>query len=169
MKPQVESKLSTIFTYPFFQSVGKPVPSVVTILNSWPVAIKYYNSQKWQNCRLMARNVLHSLAEQKSWDRSQEWNPLIDELQPSIDFFVANILPKTGIPETIIAKIATQVSWDIKLICLEHHYSDVIDPPFYIPLLDPWYAAGHLPCGWDGDEFPEDWDGIIRDGKLMVF
>jgi hypothetical protein len=44
---------------------------------------------------------------------------------------------------------------DLMLICLETHYQDIVKPVFHTPYLDIWYAAGHFPCGWDGDEFPE--------------
>ncbi|HEV2329128.1 MAG TPA: hypothetical protein VGY56_10110 [Verrucomicrobiae bacterium] len=61
------------------------------------------------------------------------------------------------------------ISWDLLFICLEVHYQDIVKPIFYLPYLDPWYAAGHYPCGWDGDEFPERWDGVLRGGQLIVF
>jgi hypothetical protein len=169
MKPRVQSKLDAVFAYPFFQSVGKPPSGPITVINSWPLAVKHYTSRSWQNCSLIARNLLQRLTEKRSWDRSEEWNPLTDELRPLIDSFANSILPKTGIPETLIAKIKPHFSWDIMFICMECEYSDVIAPPFYLPVLDPWYAAGHLPCGWDGERFPDDWGGVIRDGRLMVF
>jgi hypothetical protein len=54
-------------------------------------------------------------------------------------------------------------------ICIETEYRDLVEPVFAIPYLDTWYATGHYPCGWDGEEFPENWDGVIRDGWLIVF
>lgn len=169
VRPSVQSKLETILTYPFFQSVGKPISNSITTVDSWPSAIKFYTSVKWENCRLMARNVLQRLTEQRSWHRSNEWNSLIDEIQPVIELSLDAILPKVDVPPAFIAKIKPQLSRDIKLICLENEYSDIVEPSFFLPLLEPWYAAGHLPCGWDGTEFPEGWDGVIHDGRLIVF
>jgi hypothetical protein len=83
--------------------------------------------------------------------------------------FVDSLLPKSAIPEKLLKKMKPRLSWDIMFICLEIEYSDIVKPFFYLPLLDPWYASGHLPCGWDGQEFPDDWDGVIREGKLIVF
>jgi hypothetical protein len=91
------------------------------------------------------------------------------ELRPIILSFVDGLLPKIPVSEKGRKNVRDALSWDIMLICLEHEYRDVTEPFFYIPLLDPWYAAGHFPCGWDGDEFPDDWDGGTRFGQLMVF
>jgi hypothetical protein len=38
-----------------------------------------------------------------------------------------------------------------------------------MPVVEPWYAKGHFPCGWDGDEFSDRWDGVVKGGQLMVF
>lgn len=117
----------------------------------------------------MARNVLQRLTEKASWERAQEWNSIIDDFRPLVDAFVDKIPSKTGVPEVFVEKLKPKLSLDIMRICLEHGYRDLVEPPFFIPILDPWYAAGHLPCGWDGKEFPEGWDGVIRSGRLMVF
>ena len=170
MKSHVQSKLESIFRYPFFQSAGEPLPTSVTRLANWPAAAKMCGSRKWEVCQLMARNTLQRFTEQRAWARGQEWNPLADELRPLILSFVDTlILAKVPVPERALKKVRDAVTWDIMLICFEHEYRDVVEPFFYIPLVDPWYAAGHLPCGWDGDEFPNGWDGVIRGGQLMVF
>jgi hypothetical protein len=117
----------------------------------------------------MARNALQGLVEQRCWSRTNDWNPLADELRPLIVSFVESALPNSAVPQKIAEKIKHKIAWDIMFICLEHEYRDVVNPLFYIPLLDPWYAAGHFPCGWDGAEFPEDWDGVIVGGKVIVF
>lgn len=102
------------------------------------------------------------------WHRLQEWNPLIVELRPllrlSIDGLLARVPLKGATGQTVKANVLS----DLLFICLEAHYQDIVKPPCFIPYLDPWYAAGHFPCGWDGDEFPVQWDGVIR-GKLIVF
>jgi hypothetical protein len=117
----------------------------------------------------MARNRLFRSVQEKSWSRREEWGPLSEHLRPDITSSVDALLLESSIPKDIISKVAPQVSWDIMLICFENEYADLVQPFFYIPLLEPWYASGHFPCGWQGNEFPDRWDGTIGAGKLIVF
>jgi hypothetical protein len=169
MKRRIERKLETIFEYRFFQSVAEPLPPSVTPVTSWSRAAKECGAQKWANCQLMARNALQRFTEIQCWDRAQDWNPILQEIRPLISIFCEALVRKTDLPEKLLTAIKTDLSWDIMFICLEHEFSDVVQPFFYIPLLDPWYAAGHFPCGWDGPEFPDRWDGVVREGQLIVF
>ena len=174
MKPIVKSKLDGVFNYPFFDSVGKPLPSGVSRVNTWSQAAKTCGFVKWGNNQLMASNALRNAIQiqypkQGMWERMQEWNPLCEELSPLILSFVDTLLLKVPLEAKELKKIKDNVSWDILGICLETHYADIAEPIFSIPYLDCWYAAGHFPCGWDGDEFPENWDGILRGGQLIVF
>ena len=169
MNPELHSKLATIFAYPFFSSVGEPLPPSVSQINTWTKAVKECNSNKWENCRLMAGNTLQRFVEQRRWERTRDWNPVTDELRPPIISFVTTLLEAKKIPPEIANKIRHKLSWDIMGICLEYEFRDVVPPFFYVPLLDPWYAKGHFPCGWNGEEFPERWNGYMGDGKLIVF
>jgi len=169
MKPYVRSKLNTVFDYPYLQSLGKSLRGDVTPIRTWTLATKECGSKKWGDCQLMARNTLFDSVQRKSWDRGQEWGLLADELRPIIVGFVNSLTSKSPIPEGAREKVGHTIAWDIMLICFEHEYRDLVEPFFYIPILEPWYAAGHIPCGWDGAEFPDHWDGVIRDGRLMVF
>ena len=169
MKHEVQAKLDSIFSYPFFQSVGTPLPASVTPLKSWPAAAKMCRSHKWETCQLMARNTLQRSTEKLSWHRSEEWNAIVRELRPSIRAFIDSLLAKFPLQDKALKNVKEALSWDITFICLEHEYRDIVSPIFYIPAVEPWYAAGRFPCGWDGDEFPDAWDGIIRGGQLMVF
>ena len=170
MKTRVRIKFDNVLSYPFFRAVGKPLPSSVKAIGNWTDALNACSeAHKWENCRLMARNALQGLLEERCWERTEDWNPLADELRPLIVAFCDRELPQKVASAEIVRKIKDDVAWDIMAICLEEEFKDVVEPFFYIPLLDPWYAAGHFPCGWDGEEFPDDWDGIIREGKLMVF
>lgn len=169
MKSNAQTKLGTLFQYPFFCAVGQPLPSSVTSVNNWRAAAKLSGSQKWGVCQIMARNRLQRLVEERAWHRWAEWNPLLEEIRPVIDSFLDSMLPKTSVPEKSIAKIKNNLRWDIMFMCLESYYEDIIEPFFYIPIVEPWYAAGHFPCGWDGDEFPDSWDGVIQGGQLIVF
>lgn len=169
MKSNLDSKLSDIVNYPFFEAVGGPLPRSVTKVENWQLAVESCTDTKWKNCRLMARNALQGLTEERAWERGEQWNFLADQLRPRIVLFIDTLLVKAPISREIGTKIRDALHWDLMFICLEYEYRDVVDPFFYVPLVDHWYAAGHFPCGWDGKEFPDDWDGVIRDGRLMVF
>lgn len=170
MKVEIQKKLDSIFKYPFFESVGKPLSGSVTKVDNWQLAIEVCKKdRKWENCRLMARNALQRFTEQRDWNRAQDWNPLADELRPLIVSFVDTLVAKAPESLRIVNRIKGTLCWDIMFICLEYEYRDIVRPFFYIPVLEPWYVAGHFPCGWDGEQFPEGWDGVIRDGRLMVF
>jgi len=158
-----------MFRYPFFQAIGKPLPSSVTPVNSWSVAAKICRSHKWETCQLMARNALFDQVQKKSWNRGQEWGLLSDELRPLIISFVDGLLSKFPLQDKALKNVRDALSWDIMLVCFEQEYRDLVAPFFYIPVVEPWYAAGHFPCGWDGDEFSADWMGGDRFGQLMVF
>ena len=155
MKSEVQTKLEAISSYPFFQAVGQELPASVASAASWPLAMRHRNSRKWENCRLMARNALCGLVEQRSWERGEEWNPLVQEIRPVIVSFLDRSLPKSGVPEDFLNKVRDGLRWDILGICLEQEYRDLVAPLFYIPQLEPWYASGHFPCGWE-------WAGISR-------
>jgi hypothetical protein len=178
MKSEAKSKLDSIFNYPFFQSVGKPLPSTVTRLNSWSAAARMCRSHKLETCQLMARNALQRKIESRYpedkinhyfWHRFQEWNPLVQEIRPLVHSFIDALLPKIPVPQNDLVGIKNDLSWNITAICLEASFEDIVKPIFYVPVVEPWYASGHFPCGWDGDEFPSNWDGVIRGGQLMVF
>lgn len=175
MSPAVKAKLNSILKYPFFSSVGQPLPPTLSRVNTWESAAKTCGFLKWRNNKLMARNALQDgitsqFPKPGMWERLQEWNALVDELRPPIiEPFVETLLPKVPLNDSNLEKVRDAVRSDLMLICLETHYQDIVKPIFHIPHLDPWYAAGHFPCGWDGDEFPDAWDGVIRGGQLMVF
>ncbi len=169
MKPDIKLKLDSIFSYPFFRTVGRPLPSHVSHVDNWQAAAKSCSSKKWNACHLMARNTLQRLVEKNGRERIQDWNMVIKEIRPIIHTFVDKLI--AGLPVTDKSKfdLKHDLSWDFMFICLEYEYRDVVEPLFFIPVVDPWYAAGHFPCGWDGDEFPDGWDGVVQGGQLIVF
>ena len=178
MTTVVKNKLDDILAYPFFSCAGQKLPSTVSTVDTWAKAGKTCGFIKWKNSKLQARNALQGRIEARYpedtikhyfWHRFQEWNPLVDELDSVLDPFIKSLAASVPLKEKELKNLKDTLSWDLGLICLEAHYQDIVKPIFYIPYLDPWYAAGHFPCGWDGDEFPEQWDGIIRGGQLIVF
>ncbi|MCX6894921.1 MAG: hypothetical protein NTZ16_05345 [Verrucomicrobia bacterium] len=169
MKPHVKLKLESTFQFPFFEAVGKPLPSTVTGLKTWQEAGVMCNSKKWEVCQLMSRNVLSESVSKRSWHRGQEWDAVTDELRPLILSFVDSLISIVPLSEKPLKHVKDSICWDIMFICLEEEYRDIVAPFFYIPVVEPWYAAGHFPCGWDGDEFSDKWDGVVQGGQLIVY
>src|ERR1041384_6654016 len=159
MKSRVREKLDQIFSYPLFDSVGQPLPDSVTQIKTWKRAVKECSALKWSNCRLMARNAIQRRVESQypkpgMWERLEEWNPLSDEVTPLINSFLDSLLPKIPVPEKSKVEIKHNLRSDFFFSCLECELSDISEVVFFFQHLDPWYAAGHFPCGWDGKKFP---------------
>lgn len=178
MTPVVKAKLDSILMYPFFSAVGQPLPPNVSSVESWLQAAKTSGFLKWKNSKLQARNALKGRIEARYpedrvkhyfWHRFQEWNSLADELDSVLDPFIEGLVARIPLNGKELKNVKDNLRWDLGLICLETHYEDIVKTVFFVPCLDPWYAAGHFPCGWDGDEFPAQWDGVIRGGQLIVF
>jgi hypothetical protein len=169
LKPTVKKAFDRVLSYPFFQSVGQPVPASVTKVNSWKHAAKICRSKAWEECGRVSTNLLARTVAEKDWYRGNEQNGIADELRPLILAFVDSLLGRFPLDDKGMANVRAVLSWDIMFVCLESEYSDLVEPRFYVPVVEPWYASGHFPCGWDGDEFPDNWDGVVRGGKLMVF
>ena len=178
MTPVVKAKLDSILKYPFFSSVEQPLPSTVSRVGTWSQAARTCGFLTWENSTLQARNALQGRIQARYpedrvkhyfWHRMEEWNPLGEELKPILIPFVEGLVSKLSLSDKDRKTVRNNINWDLLFICLESHYQDIVKPVFFIPCLDPWYSAGHFPCGWDGDEFPEQWDGEIRGGQLIVF
>jgi hypothetical protein len=169
MKTGTQAKFQAIANYPFFRSVGEALPSTVKCVSSWSQAAKLCHSRKWKNNRLVARNALFDTVQKASWNRGQEWNPLVDDLNPQVTRLIDDLLHKVSVPQHLVDKIKPALLWDIVAICFEEEYRDLRAPAFYIPYLDPWYSNGRFPCGWDGEEFADDWNGVVQGERLIVF
>jgi len=137
MKAQVQSKLDSIFKYPFFDSVGRPLPESVTGVNSWRAAGRECASKKWANCQLMARNALFDAVQRRDWNRGEEWNPLASELRPLIVSFASALIAKANIPENLIQKITEDLSWDYCILIRRSLCRSGASHLFDIHLFDP--------------------------------
>jgi hypothetical protein len=169
MNEQICQKIEAIREYPFFQCVGAGLPSTVHAVDNWQEAIVQATSRKWENCRLMARNAFQDTLAKRAWDRTKEWNPLIDEVRPILVQFFDELLLSVSVPTHFRDKLKREMVWDFLGICVESQFKNSVKPLFYVPMIEPWYVAGRFPCGWDGMEFPDNWEGVVRDGRIMVF
>jgi hypothetical protein len=64
------------------------------------------------------------------------------------------------------------VGWDLNFAGFEFVCRGAVPPLFFLPVLLPWYARGHYPCGWDGTMIKSDWAGDsasdLPPGRLRV-
>ena len=123
---------------------------------------------------MMARNAIQNRIQDQfpkpgMLERLQEWNPLGEETKPMIDSLLDSLMQKVPLADEPKTKVRNRIQFDLFYILLECEFSDISEPVLFMKHLDPWYAAGHFPCGWDGEEFPRSWDGVLRNGKLIVY
>lgn len=164
-----QSKFESFRAYPLFSCVGQPLPPVVAEVGNWRDAAKFASSKKWERCCLMARNLLQRSVEVLDSKRIVDWNSVADKLRPEITLFADRKISEMNVSPEIARAIKPQLSWDMMMICLEFSHRDIVDPPFYCKHLDAWYREGHFPCGWDGEPFPDRWNGDTSAGRLIVF
>ena len=162
--------LRAMEAWPWFEHVGEPIsdPGVIAV-NSWDEAVEPRQGYVWECLRLQVLNVNYDAVNTRDWHRAQSWNPLVDEvkqiLKPLFDR-IRELGTRLSLPEKAFYH---RVTWDLVGIATETEYADVSPPLFNVPVLAPWYRAGHFPCGWDGPVLDTDWNGEFPPYHLHVF
>lgn len=170
MRDETGILLEAMQSWPWFEHVGEPIdnPGVMAV-GSWADAVDPERSFIWECVTLQVSNRFSYDLRKRNWHRAQMWNPLVDEfkriLKPLFERIGA-LGARLSLPE---GAFYHQVQWDIVGICLETEYADIYSPLFNVPILVPWYQAGHFPCGWDGPELSEGWSGELPRYHLYVF
>ena len=162
-------KLHEITTYPLLENVGQPVADASIQVRSWPEAIRYCSSPIWKDCLVMPTNTLSRLAHESDWYRAHEWNNIAIEMDPHIESWLQAVFSPIASRHQLPRVVRDTLSWCVGFICFESEFQDIVSPLFYLPLIDPWLKRGHFPCGWVGEEFPENWDGKLPNGKLVIY
>lgn len=121
---------------------------------------KNFNSIKWENVCLEARNDLTGyLAKNHPEIYNGYWNILVKEVKiniiPKIIDTIAKQLKILDLHESIIDNI----KMDIVNIIVVLSYAEYYKSPFYEKLLC-IYKNGNLPCGWSG-KYPK--------GKIQIY
>jgi hypothetical protein len=169
MQKRTIEKLEQFKSYPMLLNVGTAARDAPIQIGSWKEAAKHCKSRMWDGCLMMASNALSTFAHQRDWDRGHEWNTLATEIRPEIVSWleptIAPIVTQHHLPKIVVDSLR----WYLMHICFEVEYEDIVEPLFYLPLIDPWLQRGHFPCGWVGEEFPDGWNGVLPEGKLVVF
>ena len=162
-------KLNELLKYPYFQHVGNLLPDHVKAVATWEIAADQCRSINWQRNCVMARNTLQHFVEVRNWPRSEQWNQLVDTLRSRIESFVEELRPRPAESSSVFELIRHNLVWCLLGICFKQEYSDVVKPLFFIPYVEEWYRSGHFPCGWDGTPLPDAWNGVMPQGRLIVF
>lgn len=163
MQPQTAATLQQLEGADWFANVGTQSciedRSHVILVSSWREAIDRCSSLEWENLCLEAVNQYCERLLERSRERFNQWNTVVESLKPTTQALVRRkieaVVDEHDLPEVF----EHTVHWDILHVCMEAEYADVYPPGFYASQAF-WYVTGHFPCGWEGD-FP--------DGTLVVY
>ena len=170
MREVTRAILRTMETWPWFEHVGEPIsdPTVIAV-NSWDEAVESRRSYVWECLRLQVNNKSHNAVNARDWHRTQSWNEVVGEINQVLKPLFGRIRTlgaQLSLPEM---RFYHQVTWDLLAIGITTEYADVYPPLFSVPVLLPWYQAGHFPCGWDGPILNTYWNGDFPPYRLFVY
>jgi hypothetical protein len=174
---------------PFLQRLGEPIkdPDVATV-KTWVAVKKSICNRSWINVLNGANNYLVQrmhVGFGGDWINShlnQTANQLRRQLPAKVRKAVDRFEKSEGLPEYF----SRDVFGAIEGVALEHALSSLIPHgAFHRNVLEKWFVAGHLPCGWKG-RLPKqpralDWtlpteklsvpplEAFIGDGRLIVY
>lgn len=159
MHPETIATLDKLRNVEWFRAVGTYKDDLSIPLHSWPQAMAACASAKWQGIILEAANQYCERLAERSRERFNRWNDIVNEVKPVILQLVEEKCRKVIEKEKLPRVFLDSVQWDILHLAMEAEYHDV-SPPGFFASQSYYYWKGHFPCGWDGD-FPN--------GKLLVF
>lgn len=156
--------------WPWFCHVGTVFTAEnIKRIDSWNHAIEQCSGRIWEIATLQVRNSFFREISQLDWYRFNDWNNIVVDVRsliaPLIERFVLPVSTKHSLPKVFV----DQVRWDVTGIAMETEFADIRPPNFNINVLAPWYERGHFPCGWDGPELPDGWNGEFPPFKLFVY
>ena len=95
-------------------------------------------------------------------DANQQWNTITRQAKAEV---VQPLTEKFWQPYAQQHELDTNflhsVQWDVLALCMEHAYRQQRGLPQFFHALIKVYAAGHMPCGWEGGKYPK--------GRLLVW
>lgn len=161
MHPSTKNTLDKLDTIEWFSKVGQKSDrlSTATILSSWDEAISSCSTIEWENLLLEAANQYCERLAERSRERFNRWNDVVEEMKNYTVDLVKKKIKKTVEENNLPDVFEDTVQWDILHLAMEAEYADVYPPGFYASQ-SYWYYEGHFPCGWNG-EFPE--------GNLIIY
>ena len=125
-------------------------------------AQRQWGSSQWEEATLEARNLLTDALSAQDQALHQQWNHITRQakaevLQQLAEKFWQPYLQQHGLN----ADFLHCVQWDVLGLCMEHAFRQQGGLPQFFHALLKIYAAGHMPCGWEGGKYPK--------GRLLVW
>jgi hypothetical protein len=152
MHLRTQATLDQLRQVTWFRSVGIRDTENALVVSSWYEAVEHCNAPEWEDLCLEAANQYCERLVERSPDRFQKWNDIVDEVKPVTQALVrekcGEIIRENDLPKSFL----DTVDWDILHLCMEGEFADIFPPGFYASQAY-WYRSGHFPCGWRG-EFP---------------
>jgi hypothetical protein len=149
MDPRTIATLGELDKAHWFSRVGVRDAATATVLASWQGAIAHCSSIEWENLCLEMANQYRERLFERSKERFEMWNGIVNELKKTTRLFVRRKIEPVIREHKPPKVFEDTVQWDILHVCMEAEYADVYPPGFYASLAS-WYIKGHFPCGWQG-------------------
>ncbi len=159
MHPRAKATLEKLEEADWFSCVGKKDTTAAIVLSSWTEAIEHCGAIEWENLCLEAVNQYRERLVERSRERFNKWNEIVDELKKTTKPFARRKIEVVVRDHDLPKVFEDTVHWDVLNVCMEAEYADVYQPGYYASQAY-WYVKGHFPCGWDG-EFPK--------GKRIIY
>lgn len=159
MHPRTIATLRGLETVHWFGNAGVRDNDLSEVTTSWDDAIVSCRSRRWQDLKLDATNQYSLRLLERSRQRYNRWNDVVNQLKPFTEALVDDRLRACALDQQIVVQIVGDLRWDMLHLAIEAEYADVFPPGFYAGL-SYWYTTGHFPCGYNGP-FPG--------GRIVIF
>jgi hypothetical protein len=169
MNQRTVEKLSELKSFPWFVNVGKAVGGDYSVIRNWKEAVESSAAEVWSSVQHQIKNEIADEVTKRDYKRSEEWNVIAAELRKEIAAIMTSSVVPLEKAFHLKSDFRGAVSWDMLGICIETEFSDLVRPMFFVPRLQPVYAAGHFPCGWEGPMLEDGWDGELPNARLIVY
>ena len=146
-----------------------PTNASVKQVFSWREALDGLRSRKWESFQLQMKNVLVEQVNRANYERFTEWNHNVGQINKALEGVLAGPIQEYVEKNDLGVAITDDLRWNLLHICCESEYDDVVKPLYFLDNVWPWYQSGHFPCGWDGVELTEHFDGENLVGRLIIF
>ena len=173
MTSETKEMIGKLNAIRWFENCGKNKTERYPHAKSKQDAISKLTSRAWSNFAIPITNRSRNQVFEREWD-VDEYNAICIKVSTfGVSDVMSKVDPKISKFIGSETKIHEAIRLDIMNILWESEFSNYVTPIFYCPRIYPVYVAGLLPCGWDGEHLPEDWNGRNTEdlpaGRLRVY
>lgn len=151
--------------YPWFASCGTAMSDDIgcsfRMVKSISELRRTMKSRLYENATLAPRNLITEHLSRNYRERDREWNAITDAAKSAIEPIIGPIVTTRFGADPGFQDIYNDVSWNILAGCMVYIYCDCDLPTHFFSDMLRIYAAGHMPCGWEGSKWPN--------GNLIIF